>query len=132
MKIDELSKLTGSWLCQKGKTETEEIWLPPKGNMLLGVNRTVTNSGKAFFEFLRIFHSDDKIFYAASPNGRPAILFELISCEENKLLFENPEHDFPQRIIYYFQTEKEMTARIEGEVDGKLQFGEWKFSKVGN
>ncbi|MCF7793215.1 MAG: DUF6265 family protein [Candidatus Cloacimonetes bacterium] len=130
MKIADLNGLTGSWLCKNEKSETEEFWLPSKGNMMLGLNRTVANSGKTAFEFLRIFQQNSDIFYSANPNGREATLFKLVKCEENKIIFENPEHDFPQRIIYAFQTEKEMTARIEGKVGGKLKFGEWKFSKV--
>lgn len=130
MKINDLKMLEGSWLNKTEKSETEEFWLPIKGNMMLGLNRTVADTGKAGFEFLRIFQKEDDILYAASPNGREAVLFKLINYDKDKIVFENSEHDFPHRIIYTFQTEKEMTARIEGEVEGNYKFGEWKFSKV--
>jgi hypothetical protein len=127
LKLDDLKILEGFWLCKIENSETEEFWLPAKGKMILGLNRTVANSGKSAFEFLRIYQQEEEIFYTASPNGKPATLFKLIEFQSGKMIFENLEHDFPQRIVYTFQAENEMIARIEGEVNGKLKFTEWKF-----
>jgi hypothetical protein len=34
--------------------------------------------------------------------------------------FENPEHDFPQRIIYRLETGDALYARVEGTENGKF------------
>lgn len=132
MQILQLSLFEGSWLCKTDKAETEEFWLPAKGEMMLGLNRSVANSGKSAFEFLRIFQQNNEIFYAASPNGREETLFKLIKCTDNKFIFQNLEHDFPQKIIYHFLNPQKMTARIEGEVKNEVKSVEWIFEKVDN
>jgi hypothetical protein len=53
----------------------------------------------------------------------------LINSEENKFIFENKEHDFPQRIIYHFTSEKILNASIEGEAGGTLKRKEFLFNK---
>ena len=43
--------------------------------------------------------------------------------------FENPTHDFPQRIIYFKKGDK-LCARIEGKMQGKEAAEEWCWSRV--
>jgi hypothetical protein len=38
--------------------------------------------------------------------------------DTNEVVFENPEHDFPQRIIYRLIANGKLLGRIEGVVDG--------------
>jgi hypothetical protein len=45
------------------------------------------------------------------------------SVKEIKFIFENKEHDFPQKIIYHFVSESKLNASIEGEEMGKLLDG---------
>jgi hypothetical protein len=48
---------------------------------------------------------------------------------DKKFVFENITHDFPQRIIYHFVDDKNLTARIEGEVDGKMESSDFIYKK---
>ena len=43
------------------------------------------------------------------------------------MVFENPEHDFPQRIIYT-RSEDRLQARIEGDVGGEIRAETWQWS----
>lgn len=45
--------------------------------------------------------------------------FKLVKHGEGEALFENPEHDFPQRIIYRLEKDGSLFARIEGTINGK-------------
>lgn len=45
--------------------------------------------------------------------GEP-VAFTLASHQGHKFIFENKEHDFPQRISYYFRDEQHLDAAIEG------------------
>ena len=129
---EDLKQLAGSWICRSETAETEEIWLVPKGGLMPGLNRTVYSDGRTAYEFLRIYSQENVIFYAASPNGRPPTMFKLIESKRGKLVFENPENDFPKRIIYEFITGGKMTARIEAETENGLRSMEWLFEKVDN
>jgi len=47
----------------------------------------------------------------------------------NSVVFENPEHDFPQRILYRLDGGM-LHARIEGVVDGEPLSSEWTWSRA--
>jgi hypothetical protein len=70
-------------------------------------------------EFLQIRERDDGIFYIAQPNGGTAVLFKLVKINDNEAVFENPQHDFPQRITYQRMIDGSLLAAIEGEEKGK-------------
>ena len=127
--VAELAWLTGHWRQTRNGRLSEETWSAPAGGMLLGTNRVVRENGSGSFEFLRIGTWKETLAYYASPGGRPATPFALVSSEPNAVTFENPEHDFPQRILYRRVGDK-LTARIEGMVDGKRQSHEWEWTRV--
>src|SRR6476661_3877720 len=95
-----LSWMAGSWESASNGVETEESWLAPKSGLMLGVSRTTKPGAAAAFEFLRINDTMDGPVYYAQPGGKPATPFKLIKLEGQSVVFENAEHDFPQRIMY--------------------------------
>jgi len=46
------------------------------------------------------------------------LAFEAVTVSATEAVFENPRHDFPQRVIYS-KTDAGLTARIEGTMNGK-------------
>lgn len=128
--LDRLRWLVGAWSEKKGAVETQEHWIAPQGGLMLGVNRTVRTAGKSSFEFLRIAKTQTGISYFASPGGRPPVEFPLIESKEDRAVFENPKHDFPQRIIYTLAKDGALHARIEGTIGGKARSMEWRWEKM--
>jgi len=121
-KLDDLSWFSGCWESNnKGKNLLiSEQWMKPAGGMMLGVGRTVKDGKAVDFEFLRIEQRGDDVFYIAKPRAnKEETLFKLIKLENWSVIFENPEHDFPQRVIYKREGEK-LTGRIEGNNKGKF------------
>lgn len=108
----------------------EEVWTSAKGGVMLGLHRDVSPGKAAFFEFLRIEERRDTMVYIASPRGLGTTEFKLVKVEDSVAVFENLEHDFPQRIIYR-RVGNGLTARIEGIVDGTLEFTEWNWVPAG-
>jgi len=97
-----------------GRAAIEELWLPPAGNSLLGVSRTVAGGRMVAFEFLRIIEKNGETFYVAQPSARPPTEFKLISVTPTKAVFENPSHDFPKVITYELTAPDSLTATISG------------------
>jgi Domain of unknown function (DUF6265) len=128
--LKDLSWMVGSWIERKQGVETEENWTDARGGLMLGVNRTVRDSGKNSFEFLRIAETSSGIIYFASPGGRPAVEFPLVERADKKVVFENPKHAFPQRIIYWLDADGSLRARIEGKQGEKSLSAEWKWEKA--
>jgi AraC-like DNA-binding protein len=123
--LESLRWLAGHWALEQDSQYAEELWLPPRGGVMLGVGRTtVVGQAKASFEYLRIESRLDGVFYMASPGGGPATDFRLVESGEHRAVFANPDHDFPKRIVYE-RSEDELTARAEGD-DGNVLTFRWK------
>lgn len=127
--IDDLKWLAGAWASDDRGSSTEEHWIAPKGGIMLGVNRGVSRNGKASFEFLRIAETREGIVYFASPGGKEPTPFRLKEAVADSVTFENPDHDFPQRVVYR-KVEGNLVARIEGSINGKDQSMEWTWKPV--
>jgi hypothetical protein len=50
----------------------------------------------------------------------------MVAAGPTEAVFENPGHDFPQRIIYRREGDS-LIARIEGEVDGRRRSAQWEW-----
>jgi hypothetical protein len=129
--LTSLAWLSGHWLSVDEDGRLEELWMTPAAGVMPGLNRSISADGsKVGFEFLRITEADGVITYHASPGGRcPATPFVLVSVSASAAVFENAEHDFPQRILYRREGDR-LTAAIEGTVDGRERSREWVFSLV--
>lgn len=126
--LSDLAWMAGSWTGGAGGVEMEEHWTAPKGNSMVGLHRDVAKGRTMVFEFLRIEQQGDRIVYLSMPNGRsPATAFPLKELSSTRVVFENPSHDFPQRIIYW-KDGTDLRARIEGTMNGKAGSEEWKWS----
>jgi len=128
--ISDLAWMSGSWMSGSwmsgnlasgsgqtagGRAQVEEHWTRPAGGSMIGMSRTVVNEKTVEFEFLRVEQRGNEIFYVASPNGRcPATDFKLTRLSGQQAIFENPEHDFPKRIIYQKLSDGTLKASIDG------------------
>lgn len=123
--LADLEWMAGSWVAQDGKELTEELWMPPRGSLMLGLNRSTRSGGLLNFEYLRIEQGLRGCLYMASPRGKPPTPFRLTECEEGYALFENPDHDFPKRIEYRME-EEFLVIGIGGDKIDKS----WKCKKL--
>lgn len=129
-RLDALAWLCGSWSGVTEGARVEEHWTVPAGGSMIGMNRTVVGGRTVFYEYLRIEAGDDGIVYLASPRGRqPPTAFALATMTEGEVAFENPEHDFPQRVTYRREAET-LHARIDGEQDGEPRHSEWTMQRA--
>jgi hypothetical protein len=113
-----LAWISGCWKSE-GDVQTEEQWTKLEGQSMLGMSRSIANGKTVSHEFLQIRDRADGIFYIAQPNGGTAVPFKLVKINENEAVFENPQHDFPQRITYLRSIDGSLVAAIEGEEKGK-------------
>ena len=115
--LNDLAWMTGSWVGTSQGVEMEEHWTAPKGGSMIGMHRDVARGRTISFEFLRIEVQKEQIVYLSMPNGHsPATPFPLKEVSGTRVVFENPAHDFPQRIIYW-KDGNDLLARIEGTMN---------------
>jgi hypothetical protein len=100
-----LDWMQGSWrtevrIAKDGARWTEELWTEPAFGTLLGVGRSIGGLRTRSFDFMRIAQDNKGIAFFGAPNGAPAVRFPLVSFGTLRLEFANPNHDYPQRIVY--------------------------------
>src|SRR5258706_4807753 len=109
---------------------TEEQWSKPAGDTMLGLSRTLKAGKTVFSEFMRIEKTPDGFVYRARIlPGQPGTLFKMIRSTDTEVVFENPAHDFPQRILYR-KVDGGLFARIEGVDKGKPRGVDFPMSSV--
>ena len=118
--LSDFAWLTGS-RSVKESVLIEERWMEPASNLILGVSRTLRGDKVVEFEFLRIEARADGIYYVAQPGGRPPTDFKLTKWDGTEAIFENPQHDFPKRILYRKQPDNVVVVRIDGGAGTKGQ-----------
>ncbi len=114
--IADVSWIAGDWqTAPGGRRQIEEHWTKVAGGSMMGVSRTVAGDKTVEFEYLRIEQRADGVYYVAHPKARcPGTDFKLTKASATEAVFENPQHDFPKRIIYRKTGEDGLTASIDG------------------
>lgn len=129
--IDKLNWLGGCWQADGAKQGSAEHWMPLAGGTLLGVNRMVKGGKTVAYEFMQIrANGNGKLEYVAMPSGQQTTIFTLLRIDESEAVFENPEHDFPQRVIYRLEDKTKLRARIEGMRDEELRVIEFPMTRM--
>ncbi len=114
--IADLSWIAGDWqTAPGGRAQIEEHWTSVAGGSMMGMSRTVAGEKTVEFEYLRIEQRTDGVYYVAHPKARcPGTDFKLTRASATEAVFENPQHDFPKRIIYRKSGDDSLTASIDG------------------
>jgi hypothetical protein len=78
-----------------------ERWTYDGAQGFVGVGVTARDGKTTFEEKLRILAKDGTVYYVADvPENKQPVYFKLTKLSEGELEFENPTHDFPQKIAY--------------------------------
>ena len=125
--VDALAWMSGHWRSASGDSWTEEHWLEPRGGQMLGLSRAGRAALLRDWEFLRLEADAEGVpVYWASPRDRPPVAFRLSRAEGTSAVFENPAHDYPQRIAYR-RSGATMTATVSA-IDGGNPMS-WTFER---
>ncbi|HUF08480.1 MAG TPA: DUF6265 family protein [Rhodothermales bacterium] len=123
--VADLGWMSGCWTTdgEEGDSYMSEQWTKPLG-MMLGTNRTVREGSVGAYEFLKIEEREGEIYYVARPSGAiDETPFKLTNLTDSTATFENPEHDFPKKLVYSLSADGVLTARVEGDDGGfNLEF----------
>ncbi len=117
--LSQLAWLLGEWhSASDGKVQ--EHWQKLDKDTYSGFGLSIDPNGqKKQTESLRLVAMQSEVFYLAkvSHNGYP-IPFKGIQCTDKSVIFQNPEHDFPNQIAYF-----RFDDRLQVRVSGKAQKG---------
>ena len=123
--------LAGSWTTGGTQDEwSEEWWTPSKAGIMLGAGRSGKGAVLGNFEHMRIIRDGGGgLSFCAMPQGAAGACFRGVSSDRNSITFENPAHDFPQRVSYRREGEQ-LTASVS-DLDGK-RVQQWRYIRIGS
>ncbi len=127
---ERLGWLAGCWSDVSGDRVTEEHWMGPRGGMLLGGSRTVAGGRTVAYEQVRVFERGGVLVFNARPSGQAEAEFAQVELTDSAVAFENPKHDFPQRVVYRLRSDGSLAARIEGTQGGERRAVDFPMRRV--
>jgi hypothetical protein len=128
--IDQLSWMSGCWEARSATHVTEEQWMAPHGNSMLGMNRVLRNGALAGYELVVIRQDSSGLLFQAHPSGQASAVFAQLTLSDTMVVFENPDHDFPQRIGYRLRGTDSLVAWIWGSSDGEARRIDFSYERV--
>lgn len=120
--------LEGTWKMEN--RDIYERWEIEENESLMGTSYRIVNNEENITEYLKINKRGEQIIYTAtvpSQNEGRGIEFILHQPEERTFSFENPDHDFPKKIIYQKRSDSEIYVTVS---DGGSQGFAYTMKKV--
>lgn len=108
----------------------EEQWMAPAGGLMVGMSRTVRDGRARGYEFLLMRVVDGRVVYWAYPSGQSPTSFPATEVGADQVVFENAEHDFPQKIRYRRESSDRMVASVFGAVTDESPAFELDYRRV--
>lgn len=125
--------MVGDWGCyahpvpRGGPISTEEYWLATGDGRMVGVGRVRQYRTRAL-EHMRIAPDDvGRLTFYGSPGGAAPVAFPRVRSGDREIVFENPSHDFPQRISYRLDGDR-LVATVS-KIDGS-DVQSWHFGRT--
>lgn len=120
IKYKDLEWITGNWHLDAGEIQVYENWKKGKDESYVGEAWVLQGRDTIVTEHIKIEKIGPHWVYIAQINDGNPVLFTLKENSDAKnLVFENMEHDNPQRIIYKWVNKNEIYAATEATVDGQ-------------
>lgn len=114
--------LLGKWESKIDEGDLSENWKQVNDSTFQGESFFIKGKDTLHFESITLQQKGEELFYNATVKGQnenKAVPFRLTSKTEKQLVFENPKHDYPQKIIYTQISKDSLVASISGVQLGK-------------
>ncbi|SJZ60550.1 DUF6265 family protein [Sediminibacterium ginsengisoli] len=131
--MTKISWLTGTWENKTPKGSIYENWSRINDHELAGKSYAIRGKDTAVFENIRLTEESGKLFYIPTVKNQNAglpVRFALKELSDTKMVFENLQHDFPQRISYTKISQNELVAEISGAMNGKERRQEFPMRRL--
>lgn len=125
--------LLGSWEQRKNTTANLlETWIKKTDDELTGKSVKINGRDTILLETITMVRSKDSLFYiptVSNQNQGKPVKFYCSRRQDSLLVFENPQHDFPQQISYKLITKDSIMATISGLYKGQQRSNHFYMKK---
>lgn len=131
--LKELHWLNGSWMMETKRGKVYEHWTIDSDTQMSAKVFFVSESDSTLSESIMLKQEAGGVFYiptVTDQNEGKSVRFGPMRADGDAVVFENKQHDFPQRIFYRKFSNDNMLAWIEGEIEGKTKRSEFPYVRA--
>ena len=125
--------LVGVWEMKTPRGSIYEAWTKVASGNYAGEGYTEDKGIKHIREHIQLMQRDGVYYYIPTvpdQNDGEPVPFTCTKISDTELIFENPEHDFPQTISYRLLAPNELLAQISGQFRGEEVTQEFPMTRV--
>ncbi len=120
--LEKANWFLGEWKNPTPNAHFTEIWTKENDSIYKAKSFVTIKKDTVFYENIILEQKNDSLFYTVSVKAQKKeqpVSFYLTTSSANQLIFENPKHDYPNKIIYTKITNNNILAEISGIQNGK-------------
>jgi hypothetical protein len=128
-KIKSANWLLGKWENKVDESSLSENWKKLNDSTFQAESFFTKDKDTLHFETITLQQKGENLIYSATVKGQnndKPVSFNMTSETEKKLVFENPKHDYPQKITYTLINKDSLVTEISG-----IQLGKSSSEKFG-
>jgi len=125
--------LVGTWEHKTQRGSSYELWTVADDSTYHGRNYYLKGTDTVVLETIRLEAREGKLFYIPTVQGQnndQPVTFTGTSLTDSVLVFENPDHDFPQVITYTRLAMDSLVAEISGTVGQQRKAMQFRMRRV--
>ncbi len=125
------SLVGGTWKMKNSNGYSCEKWVKISDSEMASFAFDIKGRDTTVLERVRLINKRGIVTYnvTGAKSGEKST-FKLTSVKNKQFIFEDPKHDFPQRIIYHFIKPNYLHAWIDGKYNGKYQQYDFYYNRV--
>ncbi|WP_281310237.1 DUF6265 family protein [Flavobacterium flavigenum] len=121
-KIKKADWLIGNWENKNPDGVLTENWEKVNDSTFSATSYFIKGKDTLHFESIILAQLGETLTYKATVKGQnenKPVFFPSTLESDKQLVFENPKHDYPQKITYTKGANNTLTAEISGKLNGK-------------
>jgi hypothetical protein len=121
--LEKMSWLVGEWENKMPDGILTETWTKANDSTFTGKTLFIRDKDTLHSEEIGLTQKGETLLYIPTVKGQndnKPVEFKITESKiENEFAFENPKHDYPQKIVYKKVNETNLVATISGKQQGK-------------
>lgn len=120
--LEKSNWLIGKWGSTSAEGVLSENWVKINDSVYKGETYFVVKNDTVFSESVKLEEANGKLAYIVTvpdQNNAKPVRFDMTSINNDSIVFENPQHDYPNKLKYTKVTNDSIVAQIYGTHDGK-------------
>jgi hypothetical protein len=132
--LEKANWMLGEWEKTDSLGTLKEIWERLDDSTFIGLSYYIQNEKDTLHnEQVEMMQDGEHLIYTTTIKGEnndSPIPFQMTTDEDSLLVFENPKHNFPQKIEYKLAKNNVLTAKISGKLKGKATSQSYPLKRI--